>query len=70
MTSPNANLTDDQRERNRLVFLLIEAVARASIPANREQINQVAHHMQEFMHEHQLQLVWFSSFEDDVKSDG
>lgn len=63
MNAPNANLTDEQRERNRLVFLLIEAVARANVPANRDQINAVAGHIVDIMHEHNLIMAWLSDLE-------
>jgi len=65
-SSPNANLTDETRELNRLKWLLVEAAAKAKIPVNQAGINAMAINIQTLMHEHNLIMTWLSEFEADI----
>lgn len=69
MTSPNANLTDEQKERNRLRWLLTEAAARTSTPVTVGIVDAMARAVRDIMAENMLVLVWLSDFERDAASD-
>lgn len=59
----NANLTEEQREVNRLKWLLIEGCARADIPTTTGAVISMAKHVREIMRENEMLLVWMSDYE-------
>jgi hypothetical protein len=67
--SPNAGLTDEQKERNRLRWLLTEAAARTSTPVTVGIVDAMARAVRDIMAENMLVLVWLSDFERDAASD-
>ena len=61
--SPNANLSDETRERNRIVWLLREACARAQMPTTTGNLLIMSGHVQDLMRENDLLMVWVSELE-------
>jgi hypothetical protein len=63
VTTSNADLTDEQKERGRIVWLLREACKRAGIPTTTGNLLIMSGHVQDLMHENQMLMVWVSDLE-------
>ena len=62
-TSKPADLTDEQKERNRIAFLLKEACARAKVPTTTGNLLIMSGHVQDIMREEHMLMVWVSELE-------